>query len=393
MIYGAGLANVEFVMELLASSGIGGHTDAHCAHRHGSANGDSPVPSPPGSSASPASTPPHQRLQDSATTALEYSGSSAAAGAGIRSFTAGAAVAGYDVLRASHMQMQAIDSDWGAAPAPGSRTSQNRESPTGITRRLNCELSSPHYFLGTRQPKHTGFVKPIVAANPIEASPVTARSPARTSPHHPLASQSSASFARSAPSAAALTPPTARHGEKRGGRDGRRRKDDSKTRDRTAQSRSLLQHSRWRWNVPYVQNAVLWSSIQRGIVLTRSQNDYLPWPRISFLGNALSIFLLFVEPVETLTRGGILCDIGPRAHLPSTRPAGSLSIPPGVVLRGAAYSSDFVFFVLRLECIEKERCQDAGASACTTNSCLSVAIRVGLLILWFADSRSSEDKA
>jgi hypothetical protein len=102
-------------------------------------------------------------------------------------------------------------------------------------------------------------------------------------------------------------------------------------------------------NVPYVQNAVLWSSIHRGIVLTRSQNDYFPWPRISFLGNALSIFLLFVEPVETLTCGGILCDIGPRAHLPSTRPAGSLSIPPGVALRGAAYSSDFVFFVLRLE--------------------------------------------
>ncbi|KAJ7810436.1 hypothetical protein B0H14DRAFT_2607382 [Mycena olivaceomarginata] len=156
------------------------------------------------------SAPPHQRLQDSAATALEYLGSSAAAG-----------VAGYDVLRASHMQMQAIDSDWGAAPARRrlgeTKSGTNRESPTGITRRLNCELSSPHYFLGARQPKHTGFLKPIVVANPIEASPVTARSPARTSPHHPLASQSSASFARSAPSAAALTPLTARHGEKRGG--------------------------------------------------------------------------------------------------------------------------------------------------------------------------------
>jgi hypothetical protein len=60
-------------------------------------------------------------------------------------------------------------------------------------------------------------------------------------------------------------------------------------------------------------------------------------------------FSFFLSSLSKLARGGILCDIGPRAHLPSTRPAGSLSIPPGVALRGAAYSSDFVFFVLRLE--------------------------------------------
>jgi hypothetical protein len=54
----------------------------------------------------------------------------------------------------------------------------------------------------------------------------------------------------------------------------------------------------------------------RWIVLTRSQNHHLPWLRISFLGNALLIFFLFVKPVETLVRVGMLCGVGLTSHLP-----------------------------------------------------------------------------
>ncbi|KAJ7315467.1 hypothetical protein DFH08DRAFT_820396 [Mycena albidolilacea] len=53
------------------------------------------------------------------------------------------------------------------------------------------------------------------------------------------------------------------------------------------------------------------------------------------------LFLITLWPLRRTCRS--------RAHLPSTRPVASLSIPPGVALRGAASSSDFVFFVLRLE--------------------------------------------
>jgi hypothetical protein len=140
MIYGAGLANVEFVMELLASSGIGRHVSAtlsspalvffHYRPTHTARTGTEvlmetvlchrlralPHLLHPRrlTGACRIVRRPHWSIRGAVQQRVL---ASARSPLGLRMSGVGCRVAGYDVLRASHMQMQAIDSDWGAAPA------------------------------------------------------------------------------------------------------------------------------------------------------------------------------------------------------------------------------------------------------------------------------------